>query len=116
MIPSAVASPCQTSFHCTPPSITPGMAVMVTSFTGAGCANCLGGACWASSGTAASAQKSVALNEDRKGDMLIVISRFAAGRPPEKREKSSAREAEKLPGGVPQGHNPYRVSSVTYSV
>src|SRR5579883_3360834 len=70
MMPSAVASPCQISFHFTPPSITPGMAVMVTSFKGAGWGNCLGWA-WAASGAAARAHRSNGLIEG----MLIVISR-----------------------------------------
>src|SRR5579872_2913910 len=35
--PSALSGPCQTSFHCAPAAITPGIAVTVTCFSAAGC-------------------------------------------------------------------------------
>src|ERR1700722_1355325 len=37
--PSALSGPCQTSFHCAPSAITPGIAVTVTCFSAAGWGN-----------------------------------------------------------------------------
>src|ERR1700689_3946313 len=41
-MPSAFSLPCQTSFHFTPASMIPGIAVIVTSLGGGGCGKVLG--------------------------------------------------------------------------